>query len=294
MNYHIESGITDRESQKEVTLLLGQIFPDFWEQIAAKNQEFPFDEISFTARTENGQLCGHTGILPFMVSDGYGGTLQFAGIASVAVDPEFRGKGISSILCEAAADWAVQNGMDALPLFTGKFGVYSNHGWKDYPVTPPALVCPPKKSGSSGQRIPAADLSEEQKEKIIQCYEKSFAFPGKVVRSRGNSFHGWKRIFGEPEFEFTVTKNGYLLIWDGAVIELCSEPGAETELLASLGENPFTLALPVSHPAWGTLRRADWKIQGTPDDVYHGEGVMIRPIKSQIPQDLYFPCADKF
>ena len=294
MNYSIEPACSDCETQKEAAGLLGRIFPDYWEQTAAKNQGFPFDEISFAARAENGRMCGHVGVMPFSVSDGAGGILRFAGIASVAVDPDFRGHGISTALCEAAAEWAVGNGMDALPLFTGKSGVYSRHGWAEYPVHPPRKTVPPKSSAVPLRRIPAAQLSEREKARIIRFYEQSFVFPGKVLRSCDSAFHAWPRIFREPDFKFLLSDSGYALVLDGAVTELCTFPGAETELLSSMGSLPFTLALPSMHPVWEELRRDGWTMMNNPDDVYHGEGVMIRPAVSSVPRNLYFPCADKF
>lgn len=46
MKYDIACIEMEKEAQREAVILLGKVFPDYWEQIAAKDQEFPFDEIS--------------------------------------------------------------------------------------------------------------------------------------------------------------------------------------------------------------------------------------------------------
>ena len=48
------------DEQKQILPLLGRCFPEYWEQLAAKEQKMPFDEISFAAY-KNGILCGHCG-----------------------------------------------------------------------------------------------------------------------------------------------------------------------------------------------------------------------------------------
>ena len=85
--------------------MLAVCFDEFVQLRKMYGDIMPFTEESFVARCSNGRIAGHAGIMPITVYGNEGKILKLAGIASVAVHPDFRRRGIAAQLCENAAAW---------------------------------------------------------------------------------------------------------------------------------------------------------------------------------------------
>ncbi len=207
---------------------------------------------------------GHVGAMPFEVFLADGRVVKLAGIASVATDPEFRGKGIAATLCRMALEWGRVNGIIAMPLYTSLFVVYGKSGWQvcgnAAPIVRVSSTLTPKR---------ATDLTASEKTAIINFYESSPAFPGKVKRTARNRFHSWERIFRNPDYLFYLDDSGYGLERDGVLAELCG-----TELPTEAADaDPYHGEKPM------------WAWTSEPD---HEIAALIRDGR------FNFPLADKF
>ena len=136
--------------QSQAMSLLCRCFDEWVDFRNRWGDRFPFLEYSFVAKI-NGEIVGHVGIMPFDIDDGTGGVLRMAGVASVGVAPEHRGRGIAGMLCEAAAQWAAEEKYDAMPLYTGVPRVYEKCGWE--------VV------GSGGEAFVPPDTADPQNDK---------------------------------------------------------------------------------------------------------------------------------
>ncbi len=290
--------------QHRVLALLGRCFPAYWEQLALQEASFPFDEMSLVAE-DNGEIAGHVGLLFFTVSGGDGNFYDQAGIASVAVAPEYRGRGIADTLCRMAAEWAQrEQHFASLPLFTGLDRVYLKSGWRNYRNFAPRRVQLPASSPVSFRKGP--ELNAGEREAIRQFYLAGEDFPGKVRRGDVTEFHAWPRLFAEPEFEFFVNDTGYILVIEGAVAEAFWTPEADDTAIVRLvshaaeADGALTVAMPESSRIWGALRQAGAAIEVASDDRMHGEHAMLFDFSDPgwnriiATEALYFPLADKF
>lgn len=274
--------LTDSQ-QPEILELLGKCFPDYWEQLALKQGKMPFFEISF-AEFDHGRVIGHCGIIPYEVWCG-SRYHPMAGIASVAVDPDFRRRGIAGRLCNFAADWAKENGFVSLPLYTAHFRVYESCSWHKLDV--PAARYFPEAGKSGAIRRMGRELSSAEKNSIIQLYENSPQFDGKVKRQDSGTLHSWERIFNEPEFTFLLSPAGYAIEANRVIVEANFLPGTSDRVIRDfLGDSPFYLPemLPGAEPF-------------THRDAMHGERPMVRDLTE--PEfhrinRIFFPVTDKF
>lgn len=297
INYH--SAVTGRDP--EILELLGNCFPDYWRAHADKGV-FPHKEVAFLADS-GGRAVGHVGVMPFEAFTRNGRTVRLGGIASVATDPAYRGRGIAATLCRMALDWGKSNGIAAMPLFTSVFSVYEKSGWQVYDV--------PDATGRLAARNPAAhpaavkeaaDLTEQEKIMIMGYYEKQPPFPGKVLRTADGDFHSWGRIFRRKDCIFYLADSGYGLQIDGVLAEFCFAPGQEDELLRrivtshggpmicavpDLKVNPreFTMAPSPVDPCHGEKPMWNWTQPASPDST------LSRLIDER---EFHFPLADKF
>lgn len=173
---------TDPEIQGAGVDLLCRCFDEWLMFRARYGRCFPFEEISFVARVD-GVLAGHVGVMEFPVRDSSGGTLRMAGVASVGVAPEHRGRGIAGELCNLAAEWAERNGFAALPLYTGVPRVYAKCGWQSVPANGVTLQAPHATAAAAGEWRSGNTLSQVEKDRIITYYEALPPLPGRVVRA---------------------------------------------------------------------------------------------------------------
>lgn len=285
------------DEQKQILPLLGRCFPEYWEQLAAKEQKMPFDEISFAAY-KNGILCGHCGVLPYEIADNTGIFRQMGGIASVAVAPEYRRQGIAAALCQAVYQWAETAAeMVSLPLYTGFFRVYQSVSWQLYPI-PQARFARSYHQAEPLIWQAGTALDEEQKKHIISLYEASPVYPGKVRRKHGTGFHDWKRIFADPEMSFAVTDCGYAIKFDSALAEVFFAPGTTAKaknlfFAAALTPNGCDILLPEA-----VTGNIELSCTAPHADPMHEERVLVRDLKNSSfhrnNPGLFFSLVDKF
>ena len=270
--------------------MLAVCFDEFVQLRKMYGDIMPFTEESFVARCSNGRIAGHAGIMPITVYGNEGKILKLAGIASVAVHPDFRRRGIAAQLCENAAAWAEENGFDALPLYTGFNRVYESCCWQNYMTGSVLLTNPCVKEirGKSGR-----ELSASEKEMIISCYENGAVFPGKTIRSKDQLFHGWARMFDTQEFTWHVGDAGYALEWENTIAEMAGQ-GNWADLCGGI-KMAF---LSPWDPCVEKLVSAGWQVTAQNDNspvFWHGENAMLRCCKKKtVPEKLFFSLADKF
>lgn len=281
---YIQASPFSRE-QCDCVPMLAVCFDEFVEFRKRYGERFPFAEESFIARTADA-VAGHTGVMPVQVCAGEGKVLKLGGIASVAVHPDFRRRGIAADLCNMAAEWADNSGYDMLPLYTGLNRVYESCGWQNYRMQSVTLInrSPVERKGRSG-----AELTAEEKEIIISCYEEMPEFPGKVIRTKDTYFHSWERMFNETFFTWYVGDDGYALEYAGFVAEGTS---------ASLCSGMKQAFLSPEDALVEKLLACGWCIEKHNDNApacWNGENVMIRPCAGkELPSNIFFSLADKF
>jgi predicted N-acetyltransferase YhbS len=282
------------DEQRMILPLLGVCFPDYWEQLAVKNNKMPFEEISFAA-FDGEKVVGHCGIIPYQIWCG-GKLYPMAGVASVATHPDYRRRGIAAGLCKFAAEWAAEKGFASLPLYTGFFQVYEKQQWQ-------TLQLPPVYRIADGKRTAAiswcrgSDLSEAEKKNIAALYEKSEMFNGKVVRSAAGTLHSWERMFNDPDLRFAAVPKMYAIKVDDVVVEL--NFSAENTTLADRRRLFYQLGaqnvyLPPTEMNAELFAGVELLISDA--DPMHGELPMVRDIveKFHSVNQIYFPAADKF
>ncbi len=276
------------ELQNDSVPMLARCFEEWQIFQAAYGNVFPFREISFAALNENDEIVGHVGIMPFDVLNGKGGVVRMAGIASVGTAPEYRGCGIAARLCNDAAEWAKDNGFDCMPLYTSFNRVYESCGWRNYPVKSVALTNgrAELKKGRKG-----AELTENEREFIIECYNKIPEFAGKVLRTRDKSFHGWNRIFRETFFDWYVDSNGYAVAFEEVLAEFFALNGDASGLVCGIG----SAFLSENFTGMQSLLDNGWRISAADKelDCWHGENVMCRCLNA-VEEKLFYSLTDKF
>ena len=283
------------EEQAKILPLLGKCFPDYWEQIASECGKMPFEEISFAA-FDGDRPVGHCGIIPYTIWC-EGNLSRMAGIASVATDPDYRKMGIAVNLCRFAAQWAQENGFASLPLYTGFFRVYEAANWRkmDVPETVSVKVSAPPVLWRHG-----SELTSAEKTQIIDIYNNSENFNGKVLRQDSGTLHSWARVFGEPGFTFAKIPDAYAIKADSAVIELgfadVMPLAARKDFFASLAENGSVECL-LAPTAANTQIISGFSQEKSTIDAMHGERPMVLDLGSgnfHTRYTIFFPVADKF
>lgn len=265
--------------------MLAVCFDEFVEFQKRFGNRFPFVEESFLALCGQ-QIVGHAGLMPMRVYGRDGEIISMAGLASVAVHPDFRKQGIAAQLCNMAAAWAEEHQFALLPLYTGLNRVYESCGWRNFAVNSVTLINPDRcgRKGKCG-----AELTEEEKKYIISSYEGSPVFSGKVIREKDTFFHSWERMFNETFFTWYLDSDGYALEYAGFAAEGSSEKACSSLEKAFLSpEDPLTERLLLS----------GWRVEKVDDHApacWGGENVMIRSCKDMTQsENLFFSLADKF
>ena len=288
--------ILNSDEQSLILPLLGESFPDYWEQLALSMGKMPYEEISFAA-FDHDKVVGHCGVIPYRIICGKENFLM-GGIASVAVAPEYRRKGIASELCSLASQWAKDNKFVSMPLYTAHCRVYESAGWQ-------VLDTPSAKKITSGKKIAApgwekgSSLTDKEKANIIRLYNDSPAFDGKVLRDDSGTLHSWERIFAEPDFRFIAVPEMYAVKIGDTLIELGFDNhqtalADRKRLLYQLGVQKFYL--PETELIHELLEGVE--IENIPsDEVMHGEKVMFLDLEDpgfHSGKDIFFPITDKF
>ncbi len=293
--------------QDKLLPLLARCFPDHWGKRPA-NSPFSYAGTSFTAEC-GGAFVGHAAIMPQQIEAGDGTVVQTGGLASVAVDPDYRGRGIAEQLCRMAAEYFHERGFAMLTLYTSLYRVYEKSGWKRYenPEAPWML-----RGKDSECRVPpgcrAAELSVSDRKRIISAYRSGTIFPGKTFRYEGLKVrHSWNNLFKRMDLRFYLSETGYAVCSGGILEELYAPPPERRDLLASaLAENHGELTVAVPHQCLSP-RDAEQSglmvFPGAGTDPMHGESPMIYefgdnrcPTLSAAAAEhrLYFPAIDKF
>jgi len=224
------------------------------------------------------------------------------GLASVATDAEYRGRGIARRLCQFIREFCLRNSFVSMPLYTGKMRVYEGIGWSSYPVVSPPLrlAIPPAKTALPP--TPASELTPDMKQRIIALYTQGPDFRGKALRGDGNGNQDWPAVFRIPGLAFIMQEDIYAAILDGALVELCFAPEVSSERLRSfLSETPLCVSrgfLDLYLPEYEILAPLlqSCAVTGSPLDVMHGERPMILDLTEPgfHSQPVFYPLLDKF
>lgn len=261
-----------------------------WRIFTAKyGRKFSFQEISFAALNEEDEVIAHVGLMPFEVSDGNGGVIAMAGVASVATGIAYRKRGIASQLCSNAAAWAKENGFDCLPLYTAFNRVYESCSWQNVPVCGVILE---NKNVVPCQFKKGSELTAEEREFIIDCYNKMPDFKGKVKRPREWAFHSWERVFRDIFLTWNVTSGGYAVKFEDTLAEFFALDGNAADLCGGAA----TAFLSPDCPQLEKLLDGGWCriAENTPPECWHGENVMFRNVSKKNCDGLFFSLTDKF
>lgn len=289
ITYHFSGD--DPAVQREAVDLLARCFGVWAERREIFKGRFPFREQSFVARNRTGELVGHLGIIPFEIQTGNDSTVAAAGVASVAVAPEYRKCGIAGMLCQTASTWAESCGFSAMPLYTSAFRVYEKNGWK-LSAHNGCLMQIPAELPTDTQWKCGEELSEKEQETVIALYQKCRNIAGWVVRTFDDyDAVSWQRLFGKANCRWQIFDSGYALSVDGVIAEICGDIpdnlcGAEQAFLAA------------DDPRCAGLKRYNWKdISGNyplPPG-WEGEAVMNKVFSdNQVWEKAFFPLAHKF
>ncbi len=287
----------DPAIQQEAVDMLCRCFDEWVEFKNIYGRCFPFYEHSFIARENGtGRLAGHVGVMPFDVSDGQGGIWRMAGIASVGVDPDFRGLGIAQQLCENAAQWAQSQHFHAMPLYTSVNPVYRKCHWQDLKASSQVMHGNADCSGLNGyQWKKSSELTDMEKDAIVGFYQALPPLAGRVMRTLGdNKYHSWEWIFRNPAASFIVKPSGYAAAVEGVIAEAAGDIIYE---LSRLGLTQALLA--ADDPAAQALLKANWHfaeqtVTAAPA-CWHGESVMLRNWAIDLPESgIFFALLDKF
>ena len=284
----------DIEFQRQAVDVLARCF-DVWQMRKQQyHGRFPFRELSFVAITD-GTVIGHAGIIPFEVQASGGKTLKMAGIASVAVAPEWRQQGIAGNLCRHAAAWAAKQKFDAMPLYTERINVYRHCGWEIFPPGVATLTSPREKKSDLSKWLSPEELSVADKELIIRSYRDAAACPGRVVRvDDPASAMSWSYLFRKAAGRWKIFPGkGYLLAMDGVLAEYGGEIEAQMIDESQVAQALFSPA----DPMCANLAALNWQIKVHHDDLpecWEGEAVMMRTLTEKALPELFFPLANKF
>ena len=302
MQQDIEIRLLDTETEQPMALpLLARCFPDYWEQTAARNKRFPFEEISFGAIFK-GDIVGHCGIIPYRISNGTGEEYLFGGIASVAVAPEVRGRGIARELCLYVRNWVEGKGYASLPLYTSKARVYESAGWHDYVSTQPRhIVFPAKYANVCSEAKCGSALTDDVRRYFVSLYEKQ-DFCGKVLRGSTREYLGWKRIFQDPEHSFAWHDGMTAIFYDGALAECFAEDAvSDLEICKFLAQyakhGTMDCALHKGSRIWQALANEGCVSLPCESNLMHGEHQMALDIPPYSPHSgelIHYSLIDKF
>ncbi len=288
--------LLENREQSLILPLLGESFPDYWEQLALSSGKMPYEEISFAA-FDNDKVIGHCGIIPYRIMHD-GEVFPMAGVASVAVAPEYRRQGIARELCIFAAQWAKMKNFVSMPLYTAHCRVYESAGWQILDTPQAKEIVSGKKTAALGWEK-GSSLTGKEKANIIRLYNESPAFDGKILRDGSGTLHCWERIFAEPDFRFAVVPKMYAVKSGDTLIELGFDNAQTTladrkRLFYQLGVQK--LYLPETELIQELLDGVEMENISS-KEVMHDEKVMFFDLENSgfhSGKELFFPITDKF
>ncbi len=280
----------DQELQRQALDLLARCF-EVWAERKRVFGKFPFRELSFVA-FDGDTACGHLGIIPLESSAEDSSVIRLAGVASVAVIPEYRKRGVAGKMCEAASRWAEDNGFDAMPLYTSVMRVYEKSGWAVFPVEMQTLKAPEITSDDGSFWKSSAALSEEEKAFIVKCYENMPPLPGRIIRvTDAYAANSWQRLFSKDNLLWHIAPQGYIL----AVDKVIGEVAGVVDVIPAGVNKAF---LSVQDAAYSQLLNFGWQKDLPPQalqECWDGEVAMMKIFHPEkIPAKLFFPLANKF
>ena len=287
----------DGSEQAMILPLWQECFPDFWEQLAVSRGELPYEEISFAA-FDGANVVGHCGIIPYRIWC-KGEICPMAGVASVAVLPAYRNRGIARELCRLAVRWATENEFVSLPLYTSHYRVYESAGFRMLDGVPEALEIIGGKKTAALSWNRGSGLTDAEKENIIRLYGDSPVFDGKVLRDRCGTLHSWERIFAEPEFRFAAVPKMYAIKVDDTIVEVAFDAGQTTvadrkRLFYQLGAQKIYLPeTALIQELLDGVETRSFPVQ----EVMHGEKIMVLDTGEKEfhrENQIFFPVTDKF
>ncbi len=293
----------DSNENKKVFQLLAKCFPEYWgTRLAQGEARFAAPIVSVIAEC-NGAVVGHCGI--YIYNCHLGGKLQkTAGLCSVAVDLDFRGRGIAGKMCDSVLDYCKDNGIFWGPLYTGVPQVYEKRGWKIYDF--PQIKEVSSSELDSGQPLLENNLNEDQRRTIKALYSSGYIFDGKVDRSDSE----WNTIFSNKSFFWKLSAAGYALIIKDddyyILSEAYSKDGNWKEVLdfSVSAAGKLLIYLPEKHPFIVENERI-YNLHKSFIDIWHHEVAMVNVMNSHAQgisflkralehHSLFFPLADKF
>ena len=290
--------------QDNLLTLLARCFPNAWGK-RPPGSPFPYAGTSFVAEAA-GKFIGHAAIM-HMKSEVAGQVLDVGGLASVGVDPDWRGRGIAERLCRMAEAYFGERNFAMLSLYTALYRVYEKSGWRRYDNAERPWTL----AGEGEQLIPGvagADLDETERRKVLAANASGAKFPGKTVRYEGSKVrHSWKNLFGRANLRFYLSQDGYAVTCHGILEELFALGSERKALLASvLAENAGEVTVAVPPECLSRSEAAGYGFavsREAKQDPMAGESPMIYTYtdgrfpelaKALAEKRLFFPAIDKF
>ena len=245
---------------RELLPLLLRCFPDFWTpRLAEGKYSFPYDVKLFTAYSDN-KLIGCIGIHEYtFLLDGL--VCTCGGVSDVAIDPDYRGRGLSMKLQEFVLEYCGKHykNISLLPLYTDKPRVYARLGWKIYEsdtaLAIPTAPCPPRNTFQfdakalslaclRNSRLPVTQ-EEKRAHRIMEIYRQGKNFNGKCLRS-GKT---WWELFTDRNHFWHLEDESYFLYRNGTLLEAYStdprhEVSSFTPLHGGHDDNKVMVNLP--------------------------------------------------
>ena len=290
--------------QDDLLPLLARCFPNHWGK-RPPGSPFPYAGTSFVAEAA-GKFIGHAAIM-HMKSEVAGQVLDVGGLASVGVDPDWRGRGIAERLCRLAEAYFGERNFAMLSLYTALYRVYEKSGWRRYDNAERPWTL----AGNGEPLIPGvagAELDETARRKVLSANASGAKFPGKTVRYEGPKVrHSWKNLFGRANLRFYLSPNGYAVTCHGILEELFAPLPERKALLASVlaaNAGEVTVAVPPECLSRDEAAGYGFTVSGeAKQDPMAGESPMIYTYTDgRFPElteaiaekRLYFPAIDKF
>ena len=290
--------------QDNLLTLLARCFPNAWGK-RPPGSPFPYAGTSFVAEAA-GKFIGHAAIM-HMKSEVAGQVLDIGGLASVGVDPDWRGRGIAEKLCRLAEAYFGERNFAMLSLYTALYRVYEKSGWRRYDNAERPWTL----AGKGEALIPGvagADLDETAQARVLAANASGAKFPGKTVRYEGTKVrHSWKNLFGRANLRFYLAPNGYAITCHGILEELFAPESERKMLLASaLAENAgeVTVAVPPECLSRDEAAKYGFAVScEAKQDPMAGESPMIYTYddgrfpelaRAIAEKRLFFPAIDKF
>ena len=292
--------------QDNLLPLLARCFPNHWGK-RPPGSPFPYAGTSFVAEAA-GKFIGHAAIM-HMKSEVAGQVLDVGGLASVGVDPDWRGRGIAEKLCRMAEAYFGERNYAMLALYTALYRVYEKSGWRRYDNAEKPWTLAGNVSGA--KLIPGVaggELDETARALVLAANAAGAKFPGKTVRYEGPKVrHSWKNLFGRANLRFYIAPNGYAITCHGILEELFAPESERKTLLASaLAENAgeVTVAVPPECLSRDAAAKYGFAVSGeAKQDPMAGESPMIYTYadgrfpelaRAIAEKRLFFPAIDKF